>query len=256
MGTISRKLKQFRLAAGLTQEQLANELGVTRQALSNWEQGKTEPDLDMLKRICNVLQVDVKELIYGETEIKSEEAGVGKIEEQEIKSEVNLRDISTIKDISTISDIRGSGSTVTVEPWKKERDRKQGLGTKRIILIIIVVCCIFFVSIIVGFYLFFVPIKNSRQRIHSEQDSDVVSESACLLAIPEEKPRKSSNVKSVDSEMIQWFNTCMAIYSSWQKEDSKNMYGPGAARRICTDEEWENRSPHKGGNKGLCQYTI
>ena len=122
MGTISRKLKQFRLAAGLTQEQLANELGVTRQALSNWEQGKTEPDLDMLKRICNVLQVDVRELIYEETEIKSQETGEGEIEEQEIMGEVDSRDISTI------SDIRGGGSTVTAESL--EPLRRKWIGNR------------------------------------------------------------------------------------------------------------------------------
>ena len=185
MGTISRKLKQFRLAAGLTQEQLANELGVTRQALSNWEQGKTEPDLDMLKRICNVLQVDVRELIYEETEIKSQETGEGEIEEQEIMGEVDSRDISTTKDISTISDIRGGGSTVTAKPLKKEMDRKQGSGTKKIVLIIIIVCCIFLVSII-GCFILLVGhrIESSKQRIRSEQGSDAISEPAYLLVIP------------------------------------------------------------------------
>ena len=222
MGTISRKLKQFRLAAGLTQEQLANELGVTRQALSNWEQGKTEPDLDMLKRICNVLQVDVRELIYEETEIKSQETGEGEIEEQEIMGEVDSRDISTI------SDIRGGGSTVTaesLEPLKKEMDRKQGSGTKKIILIIIVVCCIFLVSIIGCFILLFGHrIENSKQRIRSEQGGSAVSEPAYLLTIPEEKPRETSNVKAVDSETIQWFNTCMAIYLSANQLDLE-LYG-------------------------------
>jgi transcriptional regulator with XRE-family HTH domain len=36
---------------GMTQEELAGELNVTRQALSNWERDVNEPDLNMLKKI-------------------------------------------------------------------------------------------------------------------------------------------------------------------------------------------------------------
>ena len=36
----------------MTQEELAGELNVTRQALSNWERDVNEPDLNMLKKIC------------------------------------------------------------------------------------------------------------------------------------------------------------------------------------------------------------
>lgn len=207
MGTISRKLKQYRLAADLTQEQLANELGVTRQALSNWEHGKTEPDLEMLKRICNILQVDVKELLYEETEIRGEETGKWEKEEEETKSGVESGDICVI------SDIGGGGSTVTVEPPKKEKDRKQGSGTKRVILII-VVCCVLLGSIIVCCLPIIIYCIRGSQHIYSEQGSNELSEPDCLLEIPEEKPKENSNVKAVDSKTLQWFNTCMAIYLS------------------------------------------
>ena len=42
------RLKSAREQAGFTQEQLAEKIGVTRQAVSRWEQGITQPDMDML----------------------------------------------------------------------------------------------------------------------------------------------------------------------------------------------------------------
>ena len=63
MGKEIRRLWQDR---GLTQEALADRLSVTRQAVSNWECGKTQPDIETLHRIADVLDITVEELIYGE----------------------------------------------------------------------------------------------------------------------------------------------------------------------------------------------
>ena len=63
---VGRNIRRFREAKGLTQEQLAERLCVTRQAVSNWENEKTQPDIDTLHKIAQVLEVSVEELIYGE----------------------------------------------------------------------------------------------------------------------------------------------------------------------------------------------
>ena len=44
---------------GMTQEELAGKLNVTRQALSNWERDVNEPDLNMLKKICFLFGVNM-----------------------------------------------------------------------------------------------------------------------------------------------------------------------------------------------------
>ena len=49
----------------LTQEELAEKLSVTRQAISNYETGKTQPDIETLNKIASILEVSVEELIYG-----------------------------------------------------------------------------------------------------------------------------------------------------------------------------------------------
>ena len=48
MNDFAARLRARRTALGLTQEALAEKLHVTRQAVSSWENGKTQPDLEML----------------------------------------------------------------------------------------------------------------------------------------------------------------------------------------------------------------
>ena len=60
------KLIQLRKAKGLSQEDLADSLGVSRQAISRWEQGNTFPDLLNLQKIMNVFGVSADYLICDE----------------------------------------------------------------------------------------------------------------------------------------------------------------------------------------------
>ena len=57
----------------LTQEQLAEKMGVSINAVSKWERGLSFPDVSLLKKLCKELGISVEELINGE-EDKSEEA--------------------------------------------------------------------------------------------------------------------------------------------------------------------------------------
>ena len=62
---IGKNIKELRMKLGYTQEQLANELGVTRQTLSNWECEKTIPDSMQLNEISKRLNISI-ECIMGE----------------------------------------------------------------------------------------------------------------------------------------------------------------------------------------------
>ncbi len=72
MANVPKNIKKLRLAAKMTQDELAAKLHVTRQAVSNWENGKTQPDLEMLHSIANVFHTDEMELIYGNKAISQE----------------------------------------------------------------------------------------------------------------------------------------------------------------------------------------
>ena len=50
--TTGKQIRHLRTQSGMTQEELARKLNVTRQALSNWERDVNEPDLNTLKKIC------------------------------------------------------------------------------------------------------------------------------------------------------------------------------------------------------------
>lgn len=65
MNVIAKNIKKLRERKGLTQEELGEKLHVTRQAVSNWETGKNQPDIEMLISLAEMLEVDIKELLYG-----------------------------------------------------------------------------------------------------------------------------------------------------------------------------------------------
>lgn len=63
--TIGSNIKKLRTGQGLTQDQLGERLHVTRQTISNWERGTSQPDLTQLEAIAAALGVEVTELLYG-----------------------------------------------------------------------------------------------------------------------------------------------------------------------------------------------
>lgn len=65
---IGARIQEYRKKAGMNQEEFAERLGVSRQAVSKWERDKAYPDLDRLVCICELLDVQVGELIYGKGE--------------------------------------------------------------------------------------------------------------------------------------------------------------------------------------------
>lgn len=66
MSKISKNIRQLRTRKGMTQDQLAEKLFVTRQAVSSWENGRTQPDIYMLGKLRVIFDVSIEELLYGE----------------------------------------------------------------------------------------------------------------------------------------------------------------------------------------------
>ena len=63
------KIKEVRTRNNLTQEQFATQLHVTRQAVSNWENNRNLPDLEMLIAIATIFELSLDELILGGTQV-------------------------------------------------------------------------------------------------------------------------------------------------------------------------------------------
>ena len=68
---IGEHIAHYRKKAGLTQEQLAEKMGITAQAVSKWENGLTCPDLDSVARLADFLGVSVEQLIHGDSALPS-----------------------------------------------------------------------------------------------------------------------------------------------------------------------------------------
>ena len=66
---IGKKLRAARAKCGLTQEQAADKLYVTRQTVSNWENEKSYPDIVSIVRISELYNVSLDELLKGDDEM-------------------------------------------------------------------------------------------------------------------------------------------------------------------------------------------
>ena len=64
---LPKRLRACRAAADLTQEAVANVLGVTPDTISNYERGRTEPSLADIVRIARLYGVSVEHLVAGST---------------------------------------------------------------------------------------------------------------------------------------------------------------------------------------------
>ena len=66
---IGKKITELRKKYNLTQESLAEKIGVTRQTLSNWESNITSPDLNEASLLCKELKININDLIDNNLEV-------------------------------------------------------------------------------------------------------------------------------------------------------------------------------------------
>ena len=83
----------------ITQEQLAEKLYITDRAVSKWERGLSLPDADKMLDLCNILDINVNELLIGEkinmkdVDKKTEELLIEMAKQEEIKNKKLLMDM-------------------------------------------------------------------------------------------------------------------------------------------------------------------
>jgi len=77
---MGRFIAEKRRAKNLTQEQLAELLGVSNKTISKWETGKSMPDYSVVESLCKALNITIPELLAGKE--KDSESTPGYTEEQ------------------------------------------------------------------------------------------------------------------------------------------------------------------------------
>lgn len=85
--SIGNRIAKFRKAKGMTQEDLANQLGVSSQAVSKWENDASCPDISLLSQLCKVLGVTTDELLTG----KNDEVKLVPVEQRKPLEKLTMR---------------------------------------------------------------------------------------------------------------------------------------------------------------------
>lgn len=67
------KIRAQRKTLHMSQEELAEAVGVSRQTIYKWENGQAQPDIENVKRLCNALHMTYEELLEDDQEIKPEQ---------------------------------------------------------------------------------------------------------------------------------------------------------------------------------------
>ena len=70
---VARRIRQARIRQNLTQMALADKLGISYQAVSNWERGNSMPDISKLEELCGILKIPIAELLGQDSQ---QEAGI------------------------------------------------------------------------------------------------------------------------------------------------------------------------------------
>ena len=98
---LGEKIRQARREKGMTQDQLAQALFVSRQTVSNWENGRTEPDYQTLTRLSELVGLEF--LPQEETQTESEAEEEDQAQKPDEKKEVSP---------ASVADDSGGGSSV------------------------------------------------------------------------------------------------------------------------------------------------
>lgn len=90
MDQINERLKEMRLNAGMSQEELASKLNVSRQSVSKWETGDSLPDILKLKQLSQLYDVSI-DYIVGNTEFDRKEETLETSEQSALKKQKTKR---------------------------------------------------------------------------------------------------------------------------------------------------------------------
>lgn len=69
MVNVLNVIKKYRVNKGLSQKELSELLGKSKNVVSNWENGVNKPDVDTIERLCEILDIPISEF-FGNNEMQ------------------------------------------------------------------------------------------------------------------------------------------------------------------------------------------
>ena len=125
---IGTKIKTMRLAASMTQEQLANRLGVSAQAVSKWESGTNMPDIQVLPELSVIFGVSIDALFDMTDESKFERLE-NMLEDVRFLSESDFRNAEAyLKDCAGKEKLEAEATLLLAQLYNKRADEYKELA--------------------------------------------------------------------------------------------------------------------------------
>ena len=88
---LSERIYKFRRKSGLSQEQLAEKIGVSRQAISKWESGTSTPELEKLLALSECFHITLDDLVKEETIYQGTKEATPKVEKVKVSKAIEMK---------------------------------------------------------------------------------------------------------------------------------------------------------------------
>lgn len=131
MQKIGKKLSSLRKEKGMTQMELADKMEISFQAVSNWERGKTMPDISKLPELAALFGVSIEEILGDDKKGKLVEALAGGNTPENVQAE-DLADVAPILPQETFNealernkDAVDEDALLSLAPYMDEGDLKE-----------------------------------------------------------------------------------------------------------------------------------
>lgn len=208
---ISEKIKEMRKKEGYTQEQLANELSVSRSTITNWETGKSVPDDNKIKAIADLFNISIDDLTNEDTDIENAVADSDttqnqKAEEENEKEEAeeaaNAEELTAIKDSENIEkdtteekNIEENNDAIKSNFIKDKLFSKINLRNKKVIIalsssVLAIILLIIVITEVVPFIGKCIDMSKAEKLMNS---GDYISASKIYLSINSEDAQEKYN---------------------------------------------------------------
>lgn len=107
VGRVAQRIRDARISKNMTQGNLADEMGVSYQAVSNWERGNSLPDISKYEDLCRILDLKLEDLLGGgsDTDAVSKFIDRGK---EEHSDPMTVEEIESVAELLTPEDLRNT----------------------------------------------------------------------------------------------------------------------------------------------------
>lgn len=116
------RIKNLRKENNLSQEQLAQKLNVSRQAISKWESNRAYPDIDNLVLLRNIFKVTLDDLVIGQDNIEGENNIEDVKNMDEIKDENNVEEENIYGSVKSDNDVKWYNVKLDKKDHEDEED--------------------------------------------------------------------------------------------------------------------------------------